>query len=792
MMHVDNGAMIFAKAAPKRTAFPLMKNVVTALALTLLTCASAKAQLKLPNTAASGARLSTAASVVAPAGASSDPKHPGPAKARPSTETLHGVTLADPYRYMENLRDKDAVDWIKAQSEYAAARLQALPERAAFLDKLKASAKVQAAEQISAVIRGPNAQAGQLPQAGQLLYQRASAQGVQLLWRESAQAEPKVIVDLAALQKRTGQAHAIAYQSLSPTGTHVAVGLAQAPSDVVRLQIFDVRSGQAVGKPIDRAQLGGISWANDGQSLALNRLRAPQPNFQPADFFQRSQVVLQKLGAAQPEAKPLFGMGSPGANLAASDVPFMFFSADGKWAIGVALNPAAREQALWLAPQADVLAGKAQWKSVFTAKDGVTGWAYNKDELFALAAAKTANATPNNRVLRLDLAQGFADLSKATDTMPGVAQQVLNIAAAADALYLEIRHPRAGHSSVLMKIPYGAAPPQSVVLPHPGRFSLGNEDGGVAVDARLDGVLMHLHSWVRESGFYAVAADGSASVALPQAPAFGDNARWKATELGVESDGATVPVTVIHADGATPTQRPMMLVVQSAYGGVDAPIFNPGRMAWLEQGGSIAVVHARGSGWFGPAWHDAGKLKNQANAAKDILAAAKALVDHGHTAAGQIGIVASGPHALAAAQAAQLQPALFGAVVFAGGVFDTVRMSQVAQAAPNPVQAAHLAEFGALRNKAGLEQLLATSAYAAVPERAELPKALFLHNANDPAAPLWGSAKMAARWVLSQGEDGNNTWLLVDNSNPNNPARAINERADVYAFLWAKLSAKAP
>ena len=51
------------------------------------------------------------------------------------TETLHGVTLTDPYRYLENLRAPQVQEWFKGQGAYARATLD-LYQQGGSLDRL--------------------------------------------------------------------------------------------------------------------------------------------------------------------------------------------------------------------------------------------------------------------------------------------------------------------------------------------------------------------------------------------------------------------------------------------------------------------------------------------------------------------------------------------------------------------------------------------------------------------------------------------------------------------------------
>src|SRR5580692_9933934 len=60
-----------------------------------------------------------------------------------ASDTYFGKTYADPYRWLENLKDKEVESWFKAQAELADQALAKIPGRQALveewtaLDKLK-------------------------------------------------------------------------------------------------------------------------------------------------------------------------------------------------------------------------------------------------------------------------------------------------------------------------------------------------------------------------------------------------------------------------------------------------------------------------------------------------------------------------------------------------------------------------------------------------------------------------------------------------------------------------------
>ena len=66
-----------------------------------------------------------------------DIPEPPEAKVDVVLETIHGIEIRDPYRYMENLENSSVIEWMRAQNDYAREVLSKIPGR----DELKAQIK---------------------------------------------------------------------------------------------------------------------------------------------------------------------------------------------------------------------------------------------------------------------------------------------------------------------------------------------------------------------------------------------------------------------------------------------------------------------------------------------------------------------------------------------------------------------------------------------------------------------------------------------------------------------------
>ena len=54
-----------------------------------------------------------------------------------TVEVLHGRSIADPYRWLEDPDSAETADWVKRQNEFTARYLESLPDRAWFLDTME-------------------------------------------------------------------------------------------------------------------------------------------------------------------------------------------------------------------------------------------------------------------------------------------------------------------------------------------------------------------------------------------------------------------------------------------------------------------------------------------------------------------------------------------------------------------------------------------------------------------------------------------------------------------------------
>ncbi|HEY0821746.1 MAG TPA: prolyl oligopeptidase family serine peptidase [Rhizobacter sp.] len=692
------------------------------------------------------------------------------APVRAVTDTYHGVRIADPYRYFENRRDPEVAKWMKAHSDHAYATLRRIPGRDALLEKI-ARYDSAASERVAQIAR--------VPGDVYFIERRGAAENqYKLALRRGLQGADQLLVDPEVIEKKTGQPHAINWYVPSPDGARVAYGLSAQGSEAAVLHLLDTRSGKPIGRPITRAEFGGVDWSPDGTRLVVNRLRAPRGGAKATDKYQHSQVWLLRAGRPVAEAKPVFGSATRGVQIQPAEIPVVSFTHDGKWALGLVINGTQRELGLYVAPQAGVLAGKPAWKRVLKAADAVTGIAYFDDMLYLVSH----QGAPRSKVMAMRL--DAPDVQKAELVMPPSDQVVVNVAAAADALYIEVRD---GNIKRLYKRPHGAqGAPVEVKLPLEGSFELVSSEGGVgAANPRLPGLLIDLQSWNAARQVYEVAADGSVrNTGLQPTGPFDQPAGIVATEVKVKShDGAMVPMSIIHrADVKLDGSNPTILYGYASYGSTEEPFYSVSRLAWLDAGGVYAIANPRGSSVYGEEWYRGGFQATKPNTWKDFIACAEYLISQKYTSPAKLGILGGSAGGILVGMAMVERPELFAAVIPAVGALDMLRMETTANGVPN------IPEFGSVKTEAGFRSLLAMSTYAHIKPGTPYPAVLLTHGVNDPRVEVWTSTKTAAR-LMAATTSGKPVLLRLEydagHGIGSTKKQQLEERADMLAFfLW--------
>lgn len=227
------------------------------------------------------------------------------------------------------------------------------------------------------------------------------------------------------------------------------------------------------------------------------------------------------------------------------------------------------------------------------------------------------------------------------------------------------------------------------------------------------------------------------------------------------------------------------------YGGFDVsitPVFRPSHILFLEAGGALAFPNLRGGGEYGETWHQMGMLENKQNVFDDFIGAAEYLIKEGYTKAEKLAIVGGSNGGLLVGAAMTQRPDLFRAVICAVPLLDMVRYHRFGSGKT------WISEYGSAEDEKQFNYLHAYSPYHRIKKGTAYPALLMLSADSDDRVDPMHARKFVAktRWANSKDREKTHPILLrVESKSGHGGGDMVNKRidrdADTLAFLFWQL-----
>jgi len=236
-----------------------------------------------------------------------------------------------------------------------------------------------------------------------------------------------------------------------------------------------------------------------------------------------------------------------------------------------------------------------------------------------------------------------------------------------------------------------------------------------------------------------------------------DNHRHQIQRLSYPSkDGTPIPIWLVARDSIQPNEcRPAILTGYGGFGVAMTPRFSVLVNILLELGCVFALPNLRGGSEFGHEWHEAARRRKRQVAFDDFIAAAEWLCGQGITEPDRLAIFGGSNSGLLVAAAMTQKPHLFRAVLSIAPILDMLRYEQFGDARK------WREEYGTVENANDFRTLYAYSPYHHVSEDVNYPSTLFVTGDKDTQCDPAHVRKMAARL---QGRIAQTRPILVDYS----------------------------
>ena len=250
-------------------------------------------------------------------------------------------------------------------------------------------------------------------------------------------------------------------------------------------------------------------------------------------------------------------------------------------------------------------------------------------------------------------------------------------------------------------------------------------------------------------------------------------------------DGTRVPMFVVHAkDLKLDGNRPVYMTGYGGFNAAQQPYFSQWAIVWMEHGGVYVSTNLRGGSEFGEAWHKAAMFEKKQNTFDDFIAAGEWLITNGYTNSSRLAIEGGSNGGLLVGAALTQRPDLFGAVICSYPLLDMVRFHRFL------VAKFWVSEYGSADDSTQFPYIYQYSPYHNVRKGIKYPAVLFITgDADTRVAPLH-ARKMTA---LLQGSTGSDKPILLEydtkagHSGGKTYDKMIDELVDEFSFLFWQL-----
>jgi prolyl oligopeptidase len=681
------------------------------------------------------------------------PNNYPPARKSDQVDDYHGVKVADPYRWLEDLDSEETRNWVEAENKLSFGYLAAIPERNALKERLT---KLWNYEKYGIPFKEGN----------RYFYTRNSGlQNQAVLYTvTSLDAQPQMVLDPNTLS--ADGTVALSGLQVSPDGKFIAYSLSASGSDWQEWKVRDVETSKDLSDHLKWVKFSGASWTRDGKGFFYSRYDEPKGDtLKSTNYFQK--VYFHKLGTLQtedvlvyerPDQKDwLFGgtVTDDGnyliitvfqgtdvksrvyyKDLKAKDTPVVKLLDDFDAAYNFVANEGSR---FWF--QTDLQAPRGKLIEIDTAKPARSNW-----KVVVPEGKETLQGTSfvNNKFVLNYLKDAYTQVK-----IYDVNGKLVN----------EVGFPEIGSAAGF---------------------------GGKATDKET---FYAFTSFTTPTTIYRYDMTTGKSTIFRQPKVDFNPADYETKQVFYKSkDGTKVPMFITHKKGLKlDGNNPTFLY---GYGGFNislTPAFSVGNLVWMELGGVYAQPNLRGGGEYGEDWHQAGmKLKKQ-NVFDDFIAAAQWLIDNKYTSAPKLAIGGGSNGGLLVGAALTQRPDLFGAALPAVGVMDMLRFQTFT------IGWAWVSDYGSSDNPEEFKALYAYSPLHNIKPGTSYPPTMITTADHDDRVWPGHSFKFAA--ALQAAQAGDAPILIRIETKAGHGAgkptsKLIEETADRWAFLVKTLDMK--
>ncbi len=590
-----------------------------------------------------------------------------------------GTSVADPYRWMENLNSVEVKSWVEAENALTFKYLASLPLREQFRRR------------ITELWNHPHVSAPRY-EGGRWFYGRNSGLQRQnvVFMRRTLSGPETMVLDPNAWSPDGSVALSGFYPA--PDGAHFAYGQAEGGSDWSTYYLRRLPDGKQLPDTIRWVKFSGIEWTKDGNGFFYGRYPEPPANQALQAALRDNRLYYHVLGTPQSADRLMYER---------PDEPTLVIDGEidetGRYLfIGTRKGQATGNQ-LFVKDLRDPHSPNIDAPVVPLYQDNTASYGplgVVNGVLYLL----TDRDAPNGKVVAVPIDK--PDLTNWKTVVPEGKNAIQSAGLIAGKLAV---HALENVASIVRF--YGLDGTAGATIVTPG---LGVVSGPTGRFDRPEIFYTFESPLYPRTVFRFEPASGQSLPFEPPKLTF-NPALYETERVFVASkDGTRVPMFITHKkslkrDGTNPA----MLYGYGGFGVALLPEFFTSALAWLERGGVWATASIRGGSEYGEAWHKAGVREKKQNVFDDFIAAAEYLVGERYASSQTLGIWGVSNGGLLVGAVMEQRPDLFAVAMPEVGVMDMLRYHKFTGGAAwveehgssdDPVAFAYLFRYSPLHN----------------------------------------------------------------------------------------------
>jgi prolyl oligopeptidase len=673
---------------------------------------------------------------------------PPSTETKPVTEDIHGTSITDPYRWLEDSKSPETRAWIASEMKYTEEYLAQVKVRPEIVKRVTELVRTE-------TYSVPIERAGsyfftkRLPDENQAsIYLRKGLTGNDVR-----------LVDAAKLS--ADQNTSVHIDDVSKGGDLLVYGVREGGADEQIVKFLEVSANRELADVLPRARYSQISLTPDKKGLYYGKLETAG-----------TTIYYHQLGTPVESDKLVFGKEFNGEKFGAMELIGGSITENERYLVievqhGV---PATRVDVY----AKDLRVPDAPIRPIIHGIDSQFQVENHGDDFYAM----TDYQAQNYRVVRISASDPSPE--KWQTVVPEGKDVIEGISIAGGKLFASGLHDVVTQTKI-----YGLDGKLQGEIRYP---TLGSASVMYGRDDSENAFYTFTSFIIPPTIYHYNVKSGKTEIfAKPKVPFASEQYEVKQV-FYTSKDGTRVPMFIsskkgLKTDGTAPT-------LMSAYGGFNISLgatWNPEYVWWMEQGGFYVQPNLRGGGEYGENWHKAGMFEKKQNVFDDFFAAAQYLIDNKYTTPGELAIRGRSNGGLLMGAAMTQHPELFGAIWCGFPLLDMLRYQNFL------VGRWWTTEYGSADNAEQFPYLLKYSPYQNVKAGAKYPAIMFNTGDSDTRVDPLHARKMTA---LMQADNGSDRPILLHyelkagHSSGVSITQLVDDTADELAFLWNETAGK--